>query len=59
MTNIKNEDYIFLTALKEQHKHKEDKSFLSILYCVNMEQQDDLYWQQQAEDFDNFICSLE
>lgn len=42
MKNIKNKDYIFLTALKEQHKHKGDKSFLSILYCVNMKHQNDL-----------------
>lgn len=39
---LSNKDLKFLAALREQHKHKGDKSFLSILYCVNMKQQDDL-----------------
>lgn len=39
---LNNNEISFLIALKEQHKHKVDKSFLSILYCVNIEQQDDL-----------------
>lgn len=33
---LNNNEISFLIALREQHKHKGDKSFLSILYCVNM-----------------------